>query len=96
MIHGASPTAEYFDDTGCTMPSSFFATRSEVVEAGLTRSFTDTPRLAKLGDAHLRLCSLQAWALHWNEWVSVTQVGAYTVSVVADDGVAVALASVRI
>lgn len=69
------------------MLSSFFATRSAVVDAGLTPSLTDTPPLVGMGDAPLRLLSGPAWALRWNECVSATQVGTYTVSVVADDGV---------
>ena len=71
-------TAEYFDDVSGTTPSSFFATRAEVVEAGLTRSFTDTSPLAAMGDA--------PWAVRWQLWLTVPVAGTYTFAVFADDG----------
>ena len=83
---GGTATAEYFDDVSGTTLSSFYATRSVTVEAGLTRSFTDTPPLAGMGDAPLRLRSGQAWAVRWQLWLTVPVAGTYTFAVYADDG----------
>ena len=58
-------TAEYFDDVNGTTPSSFYATRAEGVEAGLTRSFTDTP-LAGMGAT--------PWAVRWQLWLAYRHV----------------------
>jgi len=70
-------TAEYFDDVSGTTLSSFYATRSVTVEAGLTRSFTDTP-LAGMGGA--------PWGIRWQLWLTVPVAGTYTFAVYADDG----------
>jgi len=71
-------TAEYFDDVSGTTLSSFYAARSVTVEAGLTRTFTDTPPLAGMGDA--------PWAVRWQLWLTVPVAGTYTFAVYADDG----------
>ena len=55
------------------------------MEAGLTRSFTDTP-LAGMGGTPLRLRSGQAWAVRWQLWLSVPVTDTYTFAVFADDG----------
>ncbi len=36
------------------------------------------------------------WALRWNAWVSITQAGLYTVTVIADDGVGLSIAGVSV
>ena len=82
---GGTATTEYFNDVSGTTLASFYATRAEVVEAGLTRSFTDTP-LARMGDAPLRLRTGQAWAIRWQLWLTVPVAGTYTFAVYADDG----------
>ncbi|MEO7705535.1 MAG: hypothetical protein ABIV92_12945, partial [Thermoflexales bacterium] len=74
---GGTATAEYFDDASGTTLSSFYATRAEVVETGLTRSFTNTP-LAGMGDAPLRLGSGQAWGIRWQLWLTVPVTDTYT------------------
>ena len=78
IIAERTATAEYFDDASDTTLSSFYATRSVTVEAGLTRSFTDTPPLAGMGDA--------PWAVRWQLWLTVPVAGTYTFAVYADDG----------
>ena len=75
---GGTATAEYFDDASGTTLASFYTARAEVVEAGLTRSFTDTPPLAGMGDA--------PWAVRWQLWLTVPVAGTYTFAVFADDG----------
>lgn len=45
------PTDEYFNGVAGTTLSISYATRSEVFEAGLKRSFTNTPFFAGMGDA---------------------------------------------
>jgi len=82
---GGTATAEYFDDASGTTLASFYTARAEVVEAGLTRSFTDTP-LAGMGGTPLRLRSGQAWAVRWQLWLSVPVTDTYTFAVFADDG----------
>ncbi len=71
-------TAEYFDDASGTTLSSFYATRSVTVEAGLTQTFTDTPPLTGMGDT--------PYGIRWQLWLTVPVAGTYTFAVYADDG----------
>jgi RHS repeat-associated protein len=80
---------EYYDDTQ-SGTFSFLNYTKTVVSAttGISYAWGADPPLAGMGGA--------PWALRWNQWVSVTQAGLYTVTVNGDDGVAVALAGVSV
>ena len=65
---------DYYDDTQAGT-FNFLNYTTTVVSAttGISYAWGATPPLAGMGDA--------PWALRWNQWVSVTQAGLYTVTV---------------
>ena len=103
-IIGAPGTAaiEYYDDTQAGTFTFLSYTKTVVsATAGISYAWGTAVPLAGMGDAPLRLArfagrSGQAWALRWNQWVSVTQAGLYTVTVIADDGVGLSIAGVSV
>jgi len=93
---------EYYDDTQAGTFNFLNYTKTVVsATTGISYAWGSAPPLAGMGDAPLRLArfagrSGQAWALRWNQWVSVTQAGLYTVTVIADDGVGLSIAGVSV
>ena len=81
-VIGAPETVgiEYYDDTQAGTFNFLNYTKTVVsATTGISYAWGGAAPLAGMGDA--------TWALRWNAWVSVTQAGLYTVTVIADDGV---------
>jgi RHS repeat-associated protein len=80
---------EYYDDTQAGTFSFLNYTKTVVsATTGISYAWAGVPPLAGMGGA--------PWALRWNQWVSVTQAGLYTITVIADDGVGLSIAGVSV